>query len=86
MCLMVVAGYWSFLTSSSLGERVTPHLSTPWFNHINNKSDDFCLFVLFVAVIGILINPTSNAARGILIANVLIVTMNIVQLEEIFVS
>ena len=42
----------------------------------------FSLFVLFVAVVGILINPTSNAARGILIANVLIVTMNIVQLEQ----
>lgn len=33
-------------------------------------------------MIGILINPTSNAARGILIANVLIVTMNIVELEQ----
>ena len=42
----------------------------------------FSLFVLFVAVIGILINPTSNAARGILIVNVLIVTMNVVELEQ----
>ena len=42
----------------------------------------FSLFVLFIAVVGILINPTSNAARGILIANVLIVTMNVVQLEN----